>query len=104
MLHSPRAWSYSAAVCVTSEAAASYQREGFLVLRELFDGEALSQFESRLVELASGRLPAPEHMIVMQDVMVVRGVVSPETPLHGINKILSSLRSPSKWNTILKPK
>ena len=103
MLHSPRAWSYSAAVRVTSEAAASYQREGFLVLRELFDGEALLQFESRLVELASGRLPAPERMIVMQDVMVVRGVVSPETPLHGINKILSFENDPVLFEHSLHP-
>ena len=88
---------------VTSEDTASYQKEGFLVLRELFDAAALSQLELRFVELASGRLPAPERMVVMQDVMVARGAVSPETPLHGINKILSFENDPVLFKHALDP-
>jgi len=67
----------------------SYERDGFVMLRGLFPGGALRRFEDRFVELASGARVAPEGMVVMQDVMVARGVVAPASRIHGVNKILS---------------
>ncbi len=66
-----------------------YWRHGFTVLRALFDAESLARFEARFVEIATGRIPRPEGLVLMQDVAVVKGGHVPETPLHGVNKILS---------------
>jgi len=57
--------------------------------RGLFAREALARFDARFVELASGRAAPTERMVVMQDVMVAKGAVTPESPLHAVNKILS---------------
>lgn len=76
-------------MALTPKAAAAYWRDGYCVFPGLFDAEALARFEARFVEFASGGLALPRNMIVMEDVMVARGVVTPASRLHGINKLLS---------------
>ena len=66
-----------------------YAREGYLLLPEFFRAEALDRFDARFLELVRGDVPAGENMVIMRDVMVAKGVVEPETPLHGVNKVLS---------------
>lgn len=66
-----------------------YARDGYLLLPRLFDAEALDRFNRRFLELVRGEVPAGENMVVMRDVMVAKGIVEPETALHGVNKILS---------------
>ena len=68
---------------------ARYWEDGFLLLPGLLDRDALARLEARFVELASGAAPAPARLVVMRDVMVVKGAVKPPTPLHAVNKILS---------------
>jgi len=71
-----------------------YSTHGFVMLRGLFSADALDRFESRFVELASGESPPPEGMVIMQDVMVARGVVEPASRVHGVNKLLSFEHDP----------
>lgn len=66
-----------------------YRRDGFVVRRGLLDADVLRRFERRFVDLALGRTPRAAHMVIMQDVMVAKGRVQPESPLHGVNKLLS---------------
>ncbi len=71
-----------------------YWEHGFALLRGLVDPGVLAPLEARFVEIASGRAPAPAGSVVMRDVMVVRGEVTPATPVHGINKLLSFEEDP----------
>jgi phytanoyl-CoA hydroxylase len=80
-----------------------YESQGFLLLRGLFEADALRRFEDRFVELASGARPAPAGMVVMQDVMVARGVVEPASRIHGVNKILSFEDDPVLFEYALDP-
>ncbi len=73
---------------------AEYERDGFLLLRGFFAPERLARWGERFEDLVLGRVPRPARMVFMQDVMVAKGVVVPETPLHGINKILSFEEDP----------
>jgi phytanoyl-CoA hydroxylase len=72
-----------------ADATARYTRDGFLLLKGLIEPEALAALDARFVELVTGAATAPDRMVVMRDVMVAKGAVRPETPLHAVNKILS---------------
>jgi phytanoyl-CoA hydroxylase len=80
-----------------------YERDGFVCLPGLFGAEALARFEARFVDLASGAVRAPDGMVVMQDVMVARGVVEPASRVHGVNKILSFEADPVLFEYALAP-
>ena len=75
----------------------AYERDGFIILEQLFDAEALARWSKRFEDLVLGNVPAPERLVVMKDVMVVKGAVEPPTPLHAINKILSFEDDPVLW-------
>jgi len=77
-----------------AEAREHYWRHGYAVLPGLFDRPALERFERRFVEIATGVLPRPDKLVLMEDVAVVKGGVVPETPLHAVNKILSFEQDP----------
>ena len=62
-----------------------YQRDGYVVARGLFDEALMRQFDERFVTLASAKPQPP--LQVMRDVMVVKGAVEPESPVHAVNKI-----------------
>jgi phytanoyl-CoA hydroxylase len=68
---------------------ARYREQGYLLIPELVDRTALARFEARFLELATGAAARPAELVVMRDVMVVQGAVTPPTPLHAVNKILS---------------
>ena len=64
-----------------------YHRDGFLLLPALIDVEALDRFNQRFLDIVDGVEPCSGAMKIMRDVMVVKGVIEPETPLHGVNKL-----------------
>jgi phytanoyl-CoA hydroxylase len=65
-----------------------YRRDGFLLLPGLFDGDSIAHFESRFLELVRDDPARPPNLKLVRDVEVARGVVEPETALHGINKLM----------------
>lgn len=71
------------------EDAEQYWSQGFVRLPALFEREAVESYEARFEELASGRAAATAGLVIMRDVMVARGAVEPQSPLHAVNKILS---------------
>lgn len=74
---------------LSEEQKAHYQRDGYLVLPGLFGADAVQRFEARFVALVNAQVPRSEKIVIMRDVMVVKGAVKPETALHGVNKLLS---------------
>ena len=74
-----------------------YAREGFVLVRRLVDADTLQRIDARFVALATGEEPAPESMVIMQDVAFAKGDAVPKTPLHAINKILSFENDPVLW-------
>ncbi len=66
-----------------------YRRHGYVVCRGLLDTSEVARLNERFLDFASARVEPPGRMIVMRDIMVVKGAVEPETPVHGINKIMN---------------
>jgi len=66
-----------------------FHDSGYLLLPRLVDAESRARYEERFVQLVDGGVRRPAGMVVMRDVMVVKGAVDPPTPLHGVNKILN---------------
>jgi phytanoyl-CoA hydroxylase len=85
---------YVPSVSISTDPVERYWDEGFVVLPGLIDRRALARWEDRFVDLALGRVAAPETLVIMRDIMVVKGIVEPETPLHGVNKLLSFEEDP----------
>jgi phytanoyl-CoA hydroxylase len=81
-----------------------YWQDGFVLLEGLFAPDALARFDARTIELASGQADLPPNMTVMRDVMVARGAVQPETPLHAVNKLLSFEQDPVLFEHSVYPR
>jgi phytanoyl-CoA hydroxylase len=64
-----------------------YWRDGFTVVRGLFDADELAPWLARTRALASGEAKPPAPMKLVRDVMVAKGAVVPRTPEHAICKI-----------------
>ena len=73
---------------LTDEQVHDYFEQGYLLLRGLITEESLARYDERFHDFVLGREPLAEDMKIMQDVMVVKGAVQPETPVHGVNKLL----------------
>ena len=67
----------------------SYHTDGYLLLPDLIDKPQLDSYEQRFVALASGVAEPTPAMKIMRDIMVVKGAVEPETPLHAVNKMIN---------------
>ncbi|XOV81977.1 MAG: phytanoyl-CoA dioxygenase family protein [bacterium] len=73
---------------LTEQQRQSYWSQGYLLLRGLVEQEWLNRFNERFLALVRGSAPLPQGMKIMHDVMVVKGAVAPETPVHAVNKLL----------------
>ena len=72
---------------LTDAQIAEFEREGFVLVRGLLEPAERERYNTRFLDIAAGN--APPEMTVMRDVMVVKGAVTPKTPVHGINKIMN---------------
>ena len=64
-----------------------YAEEGYVVLRGFFGPDELSPLMDRFLQTVRGRCEIPDEMLVMKDVMVVKGAVDPETEESGVAKV-----------------
>jgi phytanoyl-CoA hydroxylase len=69
------------------EEAAHYRKHGFVVVPGLFDTDSLALWKGRLRAIIDGEVDPAEHMLVMRDVMVAKGVVKPRSRAEGIAKL-----------------
>jgi len=81
-----------------------YSTDGFLLISDLIDPAALARYEDRFIEFALGAATAPAAMIIMRDVMVVKGAVDPKSPLHGVNKMINFEEDPTLYAYTLEKK
>ena len=66
-----------------------YERDGYLLCRELIDRDTLVRLEDRFLALVSGEVAAHENTIIMRDVAFASGRAEPKSPLHAVNKLMS---------------
>ena len=64
-----------------------YWKHGYVVAREVYDEASLSRWLDRFLDLLEGRVAPAEHMLVMRDVMVAKGAVTPGTRAEAIAKV-----------------
>ena len=76
-------------MALDAESIQQYSRDGFILLRGLFEAEEVERFEARFVELALEGAARPDRTVVMRDIMVVRGAVEPASRMHAVNKLMS---------------
>ena len=95
--------SSGANVRLSSSQIERYWERGCLLLPGLVPERRLAAYEDRFVTLACGEaVPAPE-MKIMRDVMVVKGAVTPATPLHGFNKLINFEDDAALYGYTLEP-
>ena len=61
---------------ITPEQRASYEEDGYVVLRGLLQPTDLKVWTERLDAIIHGRVELADGMLVMRDVMVAKGAVS----------------------------
>lgn len=84
-------------VALTPAQLDQYREAGYLLLPGLVAADECRRYNQRFVDLIDGAVAKPEEMIVMRDVMVVKGAVQPRTRLHGINKAMNFQTEPVLW-------
>ena len=60
-----------------------YNEDGFLLLPELVPDNMLATLNEQFLDIVNGDHPCSGAMKIMRDVMVVKGVVEPQTPVLG---------------------
>ena len=71
----------------SAEALAQYAERGFVVARDLFKPAEMQPWRERFRRIVNGEIAPAERMLVMRDVMVAKGAVSPAEPEKRIAKI-----------------
>jgi phytanoyl-CoA hydroxylase len=72
---------------VSDQTVAFYRANGYAVVSGLFDDASLLRWRDRLDAVVSGEVAPAKGMLVMEDVMVAKGVVTPRVPGEAIAKI-----------------
>jgi phytanoyl-CoA hydroxylase len=72
---------------ITDEMLDSYWEHGYVVVPGLLPEEDLARWRQRLDDIVEGRVPPSEGMLVMKDVMVAKGAVTPGSRLEAVAKI-----------------
>ena len=83
-----------------------YWEHGYVLVPDLFAEADIERLDARFVELALGGSPAAaaqDELMIMRDVMVVKGAVAPETPLHGVNKLMNFEGDPQLYAYTIHP-
>ena len=88
---------------LSEEQRESYQSDGYLLLQGLIDTESLQRYNHRFIEFVEGKADPSSEMKLMQDVMIAKGAVTPETPLHAINKLLNFEDDPDLYQYVRHP-
>ena len=74
-----------------------YWRDGFLLLPGLFAAAELAPFNERFEAIVNGVVSPSAAMKIMKDVMVAKGAVVADSPLHAINKIINFEEEPELY-------
>jgi phytanoyl-CoA hydroxylase len=72
---------------IDQEEQAHYWKHGYVVVRGLFDRGSLDRWKDRFRAIVEGEVEPAGHMLVMKDVMIAKGAVSPASPAEAISKL-----------------
>lgn len=72
---------------MTSERVEFYRERGYVVVPGLFGDRTVQRWADRLADVVSGRIAPARGMLVMEDVMVAKGVVEASSRENAIAKI-----------------
>jgi len=79
---------------VSDEMLEQYWRDGFVVVPGLLERADIDPWLARLSDIVEGRVPPAEGMLVMKDVMVAKGAVTPGSQMEAIAKIQDYEKDP----------
>lgn len=88
---------------LTRDQIADYAEQGFVLLKGAVPEDRLALYDARFHEFVLGEAPLTDEMKIMQDVMVVKGAVKPETPVYGVNKLLCLENDPTLFAYASEP-
>jgi phytanoyl-CoA hydroxylase len=80
-----------------------YYERGFIIVPHLIPEASLDRYEQRFKSFACGEVALEPQMKIMRDIMIVRGVVEPESPLHAINKMINFEDDPLLYGYTREP-
>ncbi|MBW2294902.1 MAG: phytanoyl-CoA dioxygenase family protein [Deltaproteobacteria bacterium] len=72
---------------LSEEQRREYQERGYLVVPGLFSAKELAVWHEQFLDIVEGRIEPAKDMLVMRDVMVARGAVTPGSASEAIAKI-----------------
>jgi len=79
---------------ISDEMLDHYWKHGYVVAPGLIGSEDLERWLDRLSQIVEGRVEPSEGMLVMRDVMVAKGAISPGEPLEAVAKIQDYEKDP----------
>lgn len=82
----------------------SYRENGYVIVRGLLGAHELQPWDDRFVQIVDEELPLSRGMVLMKDVMVAKGAVTPKEPILGINKLLNFEDDPGFYSYVEHPK
>jgi phytanoyl-CoA hydroxylase len=82
----------------------SYDERGYVLLRKLFGPEDLETWHRRFLGIVSGAVPPAKAMLVMKDVMVAKGAVTPERREEAIAKVQDFHNDSVLWGYVTHSK
>ena len=88
---------------LSAEQIDHYWQQGYVVLPGLFDEATLQGYNQRFLDVVNGREPCADGMKIMQDVMVVKGAVQPESAVHAVNNLLCLEEDPQLFGFVRYP-
>ena len=88
---------------LTADDVAHYRERGYVRVSGIFDAPMLARFDQRFRDLIEERAAVPASLLVVRDVMVVKGVVRADSPLQAVNKILNFEDDPVLFAYVVHP-
>ena len=79
---------------LTKEMLDTYWKQGFVVVPDLIEQSYLDTWVNRLSDIVEKRIEPADGMLVMKDVMVAKGSVSPDSRMEAIAKIQDYEKDP----------
>jgi len=72
---------------LTKDQRRRYEEDGFFIVPALFSADQLQTFSERFEAIVEGKAEKPASMLLMRDVMVAKGAVTPRSALAAIAKV-----------------
>lgn len=86
------------------EQVEAYREAGFVLLPRFVAGRCLKRYNARFLALVRGQAQAPAELVIMRDIMVVKGVVEQPSAVAGVNKLFHFHHDPVLFDYAQQPR